>query len=233
MTVLVNFLKSSILSKVVMAVTGVLLVGFIFGHMLGNLQMFMGQDQMNTYAEKLQGLGSLLWAIRGGLIVILLLHVATSLYLKKLNYDARPVKYVFKNTVVATLASRTMLYSGLVIFFFLLYHLLHFTGGIIQPDEFKTQFVDALGRPDVYTMVILGFQNVLISIVYTLAMVFLGFHLSHSISSMFQTLGINHSKYNPIIKGLGPTVAIVIVVGYLSIAFSILFGIVKLPEGVM
>ncbi len=233
MATLLNFLKSSILSKVVMAITGVVLVAFVIGHMLGNLQIFMGQDQMNTYAEKLQAMGALLWAVRGALLLCAVLHIVTSLYLKKLNLDARPVKYVFNNTVQATLSSRTMIYSGLAIFFFLLYHLLHFTIGAVQPENFKTQFVDALGRPDVYTMVILGFKNAFVTISYALAMIFLAFHLNHSISSAFQTLGINHPKYNPLIKGLGPVVAIVVAVGYLSIPLSILFGAVNLPQGVM
>src|SRR5690606_488206 len=185
--------------------------------MLGNLQVFLEQDQMNTYAEALQNMGAGLWAVRIGLIALVVLHIITSLYLKKLNLDARPDKYVFNNTVQATLSSRTMIWSGLLILSFVIYHLLHFTIGTVDAANFKANFTEPLGRPDVYTMVVLGFQNVIVSISYIVAMVFLWFHLSHSISSMFQTLGMNHPTYNPIIKGLGPVLATIIVAGYLSI----------------
>ncbi|MAT39556.1 MAG: hypothetical protein CL946_08120 [Ectothiorhodospiraceae bacterium] len=228
-----QLLQSTILSKVVMAATGVILILFVLGHMLGNLQIFIGQDQFNDYAEKLQSLGPGLWAIRLFLLLCVVLHIITSLYLKKLNSDARPVQYVYQNTVQATLASRTMLISGLMIFFFVVYHLLHFTIGTIEPSTFKGTIVDYAGRPDVYSMVIYGFQNIFISASYLIAMVLLGFHLIHAVPSMFQTLGINHPKCNPLIHGLGPVLSVIIVVGYISIPIAILAGFVTLPKGVM
>jgi succinate dehydrogenase / fumarate reductase cytochrome b subunit len=233
MAALVNFLKSSILSKVVMALTGVILVLYVLGHMAGNLQIFAGQDQLNTYAVALHSTGALLWIIRAFLLICFFLHIITSLYLKKLNLDARPDKYVYNNTVQATLSSRTMIWTGLLVFFFVLYHVLHFTTGDVQPENFKDHFLDAAGRPDVYTMVILGFKNVLVSISYILAVIFLAFHLNHAMGSMFQTLGINHPTYTPIINKSSVALSVIIAIGYLSIPLSVLFGIIKLPEGVM
>lgn len=231
MSALVRFLQSTILSKVVMAATGLLLVLFILGHMIGNLQMYLGQDKMNTYAATLQGLGGMLWLIRAALLLFLVLHVITSVRLKLLNMSARPVPYSKKATVVASLTSRTMMWTGSMIFFFVTYHLLHFT--IKATNPMYGELVDATGRHDVYSMVVLGYQNVLISVTYIVAMILLGFHLFHAIASMFQTLGVNHPKYTPMIHGLGAVLAIVIVGGFLSIPFGVLFGWIALPAGVI
>lgn len=226
-----RFLKSTILSKVVMAVTGLILVFFIIGHMSGNLQMYSGPEKMNRYAEFLQGLGTLLWLIRGILFICLVLHVWTSIRLKLLNMAARPVPYVKKEWVKASLTSRTMLWTGSFIFFFLAYHLLHFTLGTTNPDQYHV--TDALGRHDVYTMVVLGYQNVLISVTYAISVILLGFHLNHAIASMFQTLGVNHPRYNPIIEKGGMILSIIIVAGFLSVPFGVLTGIIGLPAGGM
>jgi succinate dehydrogenase / fumarate reductase, cytochrome b subunit len=231
MSALVRFLQSTILSKVVMAGTGLLLVLFLLGHMIGNLQMYLGQDKMNTYAATLQGLGSLLWLVRAALLLALVLHVITSIRLKALNLGARPVGYAMKATVRATLTSRTMMWTGAMIFFFVVYHLLHFTIQATNPAY--RDLVDGLGRHDVYSMVVLGYQNVLISGLYVIAMFLLGFHLFHAIASTFQTLGVNHSKYNPLINAVGALLTVVIVGGFLSIPFGVLFGWIDLPAGVI
>lgn len=231
MSALVRFLQSTILSKVVMAATGLILVLFILGHMIGNLQMYLGQDKMNTYAATLQGLGGLLWLIRGVLLLCLVLHVITSIRLKLLNMSARPVAYSKKEYVKATLTSRTMMWTGSLIFFFVTYHLLHFT--IKATNPVYGELVDAAGRHDVFSMVVLGYQNVLISLTYFIAMILLGFHLFHAIASMFQTLGVNHPKYTPMINGLGAVLSIVIVAGFLSIPLGVLFGWIALPAGVI
>ena len=231
MATLVRFLQSTILSKVVMAVTGLLLVLFLVGHMVGNMQMYLGPEKMNTYAHTLQSLGGLLWAIRCVLLLFLVLHVWTSIRLKLLNNAARPVPYAFKATVRATLASRTMIWSGIMIFLFLTYHLLHFTVRATNPVY--ASLVDAAGNPDVYSMVILGYQNVLISLVYIAAIILLGFHLYHAIGSMFQTLGISHEKYDAAINGLSIVLSLIIVVGFISIPFGVLVGLIGLPAGVV
>ncbi len=231
MYALVRFLQSTILSKVVMAATGLILVLFLLGHMIGNLQMHIGQEKMNVYAETLQHLGGVLWLIRGLLILFAVLHIITSIRLKLLNRSARPEHYAFKDTVKATLGSRTMFWTGSTIFLFLLYHLLHFTIKATNP-QYGGLF-DAVGRPDVYSMVVLGYQDVLISVVYVAAMILLGYHLTHAIGSMFQTLGINHPKYNSFIHGFSVTVALVIVIGFISIPAGVLIGWIALPAGVV
>jgi succinate dehydrogenase / fumarate reductase, cytochrome b subunit len=229
MASLFRFLQSSILSKIVMAFTGIILVLFLCGHMAGNLQMYIGQDRMNHYAETLQGLGAALWIIRTVMIVSVLLHAVTSVWLKVLNMRARPVAYVVKTWVRASLASRTMLWTGSMIALFVAYHLMHLTLGTTNPEQYHV--TDAAGRHDVYSMVIRGYQNPVISIVYIAAMILLGFHLYHAIVSAFQTLGINHPKYNGFIHGLGIVVSLVIVAGFISIPTGVLLGTIALPGG--
>ena len=214
-----------------MAGTGIVLVLFLLGHMAGNLQMYLGQEKMNTYAETLQSLGGLLWLIRLSLLLFLVLHVIISIRLKWLNYTAQPVPYAFKHTVKATLASRTMIWTGAMIFFFLLYHLLHFTTNTTNP--LYADLTDALGRHDVYSMVILGFQDIFISLVYFVGIILLGVKLYHAIASSFQTLGINHPKYNGFIHGLGIVLSFIIVIGFLATPFGVLVGWIELPAGVI
>lgn len=214
-----------------MAATGLVLVLFIIGHMSGNLQLYMGQERMNKYAEFLQSMGPLLWVIRFIMLTCFVLHVWTSIRLKFLNMSARPVPYEKKNWIKATLASRTMLLTGSLIGTFLLYHILHFTTGITNPSSFH--FTDPAGRHDVYTMMVLGYQNVFISGTYILGMILLAFHLNHAIASMFQTLGINHPRYNGLIEKGGMFLSILIATGFTFIPLGVLFGIIRLPAGVM
>ena len=231
MAPLLNYLKSSVLSKVVMAATGVVLVLFLVGHMIGNTQMYLGQDKMNHYAETLQGLGVLLWIIRGVLLTCLALHVVTSIRLKFLNMDARPVPYQKKEWVKASIFSRTMLSSGVTIALFVTYHLMHFT--IKNTNPVYATLRDALGRADVYSMVIFGYQNALISAVYIVAMILLGFHLNHATMSAFQTLGVNHEKYNTIIQTGSVGLSVIIVIGFLSVPLGVLLGIIAPVAGGM
>lgn len=230
---------SSITSKAVMAVTGLGLVGFVILHMLGNLQMFLGQDAVNRYAKFLKDQGGLLWIARSGLLVIFVAHIYIGLRLKLQNVAARPTPYTFRNTIRATLASRTMALTGLVILAFVIYHLAHFTFAVTQQATIVdskgfAQTVDYLqlkdnqGRHDVYAMTIYGFKNAGVSLAYIVAMIVLGFHLSHGIGSLFQTLGINHSRYTPLINFGGKVVAILIVVVNCSMPLAVLLGIVKL-----
>ena len=225
MASIVSYLKSSILSKVVMAATGVVLVAFLCGHMLGNTQMYLGQDKMNHYAETLQSLGAALWLIRGFMFLSVVLHIVTSINLKIINMRARPVAYVQKNWVKATIFSRTMLWTGVMIALFVTYHIMHFTLGSTNPGSFH--LTDAAGRHDVYTMVLLGYQNVAISAVYIAAMILLGFHLAHAIASAFQTLGVNHPKYTGIIETGSALVSLVIVCGFIAVPLGVLLGFIK------
>ncbi|MGH7490967.1 MAG: succinate dehydrogenase cytochrome b subunit [bacterium] len=223
-------LTSSIGSKVIMALTGIGLVLFVIVHMAGNLQMFVGRDAMNAYGVTLRKVPLLLWLVRLGLIAIAIVHVVMSLRLKLQNRAARPVPYVSKNTVSATLASRTMVVTGLIILTFAVYHLLHFTFGMTDPKNFH--LTDHQGRHDVYNMVVYGFQNAFVSGFYILAVVLLFSHLSHGVSSFFQSLGWNHPRWNAFINKFGAVVAWLVCLGFVAIPIAVLLGLLK-PVGDM
>ena len=229
MSWVVKFAKSSIGAKIVMGLTGLVLFGFVLIHMLGNLQIFMGQEAYNGYAAFLKGTAELLWSARLVLLASVLLHIASGLRLAWLNRAARPVAYTHKRFVKATLTSRTMALSGLVVMAFIIYHLLHFTLGVVQPEYFE--LVDAKGRHDAYSMFIYGFRNVYIAASYMVAMVLLGMHLNHGASSMFQSLGLNHPRFNGLLQRVGPVFSIIIVLGNISMPIAVLLGWVTLPGG--
>jgi succinate dehydrogenase / fumarate reductase cytochrome b subunit len=220
---------ASIAKKLLMAVSGIVFVGFVIGHMLGNLQIFIGRDRLNAYAETLQHLGAILWIIRGFLAIFLILHVYTGLTLYLENRRSRPTKYIRKDTVQASVSSRTMFFSGLGIIIYVVYHLLHFTFLATNPQY--ADLVDATGRRDVFTMIITGYSNYYISAAYILAMIVLAFHLNHAVPSLFQTLGLNNQRWRPLLERLGTIVAIVVLIGYVSIPVAVLLNLVRLPGG--
>jgi succinate dehydrogenase / fumarate reductase cytochrome b subunit len=213
-----------------MAVTGFFLFGFVVVHMLGNLQIFLGPEALNGYAEKLQEMTELLWPARLFLLANLILHVFTAVRLTAENRRARPIPYAYKDTVQASYASRTMMMSGLIVLAFTIYHLLHFTFGIVHPQYFHA--TDAQGRHDVYAMVVSSFRNPLIAGAYILAMIPLCMHLSHGFQSLFQTLGFNHSKYTPLLRHVSAVVGLVIFIGNSSIPAAVFFGLVRMPKGI-
>jgi succinate dehydrogenase / fumarate reductase cytochrome b subunit len=227
---LFDFLKSSILSKIAMAVTGLLLVLFIVGHMVGNLQVFLGRDVFNTYAHFLQSLGELLWVIRFALFATLVVHIISSIRVKLLNAGAKPVKYSIKKYVKATWFGRSMLLTGITVFIFLAYHLAHFTIGAVDPSNFH--FDEVYGpngmfvRHDAWLMVVMGFKQPIVALLYIAGVILLGFHLNHAIQSMFQTLGWNHPKYFPTIEKSSVVFSVIIVLLYMTIPVSILLGLV-------
>ena len=224
MSWLIDFAKSSIGAKVVMGVTGAMLVGFVIMHMLGNLQVFLGQDALNAYAKSLHDLGGLLWVARLGLIGAVLLHIASGLRLASLNSAARPVAYANETTVQASFASRYMRMSGLVLLAFIAYHLAHFTLGLTHPDH--KALTDSMGRPDVYSMLILGFKQPAVALSYVVAMVLLWFHLNHGASSLFKSLGLRHPKYNSMLDMVGPAVATLVVAGNIAMPLAVLTGVI-------
>jgi succinate dehydrogenase / fumarate reductase, cytochrome b subunit len=219
-------LRSSIGSKAVVAVTGLGLMLFVIGHMLGNLQVFLGRDALNSYAQGLKDMPAVLWTVRLGLLLFFVTHVVLALKLYRDNRAARPEGYVYGRRYAATNpAARTMFWTGLAVLFFLIYHLLHFTFGTIQGATFAGNLRDPLlDRPDVYAMVVLGFQNPLVVLSYVLANLCLGVHLYHAGSSIFQTLGMNHPKYNPAYRRVGPIVALVVTAGNVLMPVLIFFG---------
>ena len=224
-------MSSSIVKKFIVAVIGLCLVLFVIAHLAGNLQMFAGQDAVNHYAATLRSMPALLWTARIGLIVVFVLHVTTAFQLYRRNRAARPNDYVAQATVQATLASRTMIFSGAFVLLYIIGHLLHLTFGLVLPEH--AHLVDAQGRHDVFSLVVLGFQNKLVSFFYIAAMLVLWSHLRHGISSMFQTVGVRFPQCAPVVDQLGPLLATVIVVGYISIPLGVLTGLIALPPGVL
>ncbi len=218
---------SSIGKKTIVAVTGALLVLFLCGHLLGNFTLYFGQNAINTYAEKLHSLGPLLWLVRLGLLGIFAAHIFFTVLLILENRAAHGAKYVHRNSVPSTIFVKTMKYTGFVVLAFVIFHLAHFTLGLVQPEAY--QLLDPEGRKDVYSIVILGFQNVPISLFYISALILLTFHLSHGIGSLFQTLGIANKKLRPLFERGGVIIAWALCLGYISIPISVMLGLVKLP----
>jgi succinate dehydrogenase / fumarate reductase, cytochrome b subunit len=225
-----SFFNSSIGKKMGMAVTGFFLFGFVIAHMLGNLQIFLGAEALNAYAAQLQSLTELLWPARIFLLTNLILHVWLAVRLTAENRRARPVPYGMKKTVQASYASKTMMMTGLIVLAFTIYHLLHFTFGKVHPQYYH--LTDAQGRNDVYSMVVLSFRAPWIAAAYILAMIPLCLHLSHGVSSLFQSLGLNHAKYQPVLTWAGKVVGLVIFIGNSSIPLAVYLHWVALPQGV-
>jgi succinate dehydrogenase / fumarate reductase cytochrome b subunit len=215
-----SFWSSSTGKKAVMGVTGAILFGFVTVHMLGNLQVFEGPEKLNAYGRFLRSAPELLWGVRAFLLIAVVLHIWASIELAVRKTAARPVSYSRRDNIVSTYASRTMYWSGPILLAFIIFHLLHFTAGVVHPGA---DFVEG----DVYHNVVAGFQVWYVSAWYVFAMILLGFHIRHGAWSMFQSLGINHPRHTPILKKAALIFAIVIVAGYISIPVSILLGLVR------
>ncbi len=224
-----KYIKSSVGAKHIMAITGLMLVGFVLAHMLGNLQIFLGRDALNGYAEGLKGLGPILWIMRIGLIAAVVVHIWSAVRLTAMNSAARPVKYKVVHREKSTFASRVMIWSGIIIVAFLVFHLMQFTfGGGPFPDDFnQLQHMEGYDRHDVFNMVVAGFSRAPVTIAYVIAMFLLCLHLKHGISSLFQTLGINHPKFNGLIKMAAPGIAVLVFIGNCSMPIACLAGWVK------
>jgi succinate dehydrogenase / fumarate reductase cytochrome b subunit len=226
-------LRTTLGAKYVMALTGLGLIGFVLVHMAGNLLVFAGPDALNAYAHGLKDKPALLWSARAGLLCIFALHLFLAYRLWQLNRTARPIPYVKEDTVEASWASRNMMYTGLVLLVFIVYHLAHFTFGATTHAKVNGEVVnyldlrDSAQRPDVYTMVVSGFSNPWIALFYVFSQVFLCLHLWHGGSSWFQSLGLNHPQYNPVIRKVGPVLAILVFVGNSSMPLAVFFGLIK------
>ncbi len=218
-------LRSSIGKKAVMAVTGLLLIGFVIMHLLDNLTIYLGPDAFNAFAAQLQYLGPLLWLLRGGVLAAVLLHIMSSILVTAENRRARPIGYAVHCTIQTTYAARTMMVSGLLLVTFIAYHLLHFTFRVTNPDV--ANLTDAQGRHDVYAMVVLSFRQMPIAAAYIVAMGCLAMHLSHGIASMFQTLGLTTEALIPRLAHIGHFVAFAIFLGYSSIPVAVLSGVLR------
>ena len=212
------FWGSTVGKKAVMAVTGVIMIGFIAGHVLGNLLVFRGRAAMNEYAEFLRSTGSLLWLARAVLLVSVVLHVVAAVQLTRLQRAARPTGYTHRDPQVSTFAARTIRWGGLIILVFVVYHLLHFTFGTAHP-----RFVPA----DVYGNVVTGFRVWWVSAMYLVAMGPLGLHLYHGTWSAFRTLGLTRGSRRPLRRGAGTVLAVAVWLGFSAIPIAVLAGFLR------
>lgn len=204
--------------KAVMAVSGFILFLFVLGHMLGNLQVFEGPEQFNKYAVLLRTLPEGLWAVRIILLIMVILHIIAAVQLALRKRAARPIGYAKRKPIGSTYASRTMYWSGPIILAFIIYHLLDLTTGNINPN-----FVEG----DVYHNVIASFSNPFVSAWYIFAMILLALHLRHGAWSMFQSVGLSHPRYTPVLKGAATFFATVIFLGFIAVPIGVLTGWVK------
>ena len=228
MNLLLKFWSSSIGKKWLVALTGLALLGFVVAHLIGNLQMFAGAPKINAYAEFLHQNEKPLWVARIGLIGCFVLHIVATLTLVKMNRAARPQSYAMNRHVQAKISTRTMALSGLTVLSFIVFHLLHYTLRVTDP-QFRT-IADG-GKLesvfDVYRMVVLGFQNPLISGFYILSVGLLALHLSHGISSVFQTFGLESKRSAQWMPTAGKVLSGIIFAGYASIPAAVLSGLLK------
>ncbi|MDB6136159.1 MAG: succinate:quinone oxidoreductase [Verrucomicrobiales bacterium] len=224
---LCRFYHSSIGKKIIVAVTGLGLMGFILGHLLGNLQIFLGPDTINTYAKKLHDLGLLLWVVRLGLLAMVAAHIVFTIQLTRENRTARKQKYALDGTRKATKASVIMIWSGVTILVFIIYHLMHFTitrtNGYYDPAVSRYWLPD--GSHNVYNMMIDGFRVWYVSAFYILGMFLLCSHLSHGFASVFQTLGLATPRLRRPIHVASLIFAWGVFAGNVSIPLAILSGL--------
>jgi succinate dehydrogenase / fumarate reductase, cytochrome b subunit len=223
----VRFWEAPIGKKVVMAGTGIILFGYVVAHLIGNLQIYSSNtEQINIYAAFLHNPANtgLLWGARLVLLAAVVMHVVASVQLWLLKREARPIAYYKKADVPTSYAARTMMWSGPIIAFFVVFHILHLTVGAV-PGLPVNEISEH--HPNVRANVIAGFSNPVVSGFYIVAMILLCMHLFHGLWSMFQSLGINHPRYTPGFKKFAAIAAIAICIGNISIPISVLLGWVR------
>ena len=218
------FYDSVVGKKIVMAVTGFILFGYVLAHMLGNLQVFLppgpdGIPRLDHYAQQLRAVPALLWGARLVLLAAVILHIVAAAQLTWLNkFEARTSRYVKYTASASNYASRTMIWSGPIIFFYVIYHLLDLTFGTVNPhfEEGK-----------VFHNVVASFQNPVVAAFYIVANILLAIHLYHGVWSMFQTMGVSHARYTSLLKKASVLFAILIGAGFCAVPLAVMTGIVK------
>lgn len=218
MTRVMTLFDSSIGKKAIMAATGLIFFGYVVAHMLGNLQIYLGPEMINGYAEKLHAVPPLLLGARLALLLALALHIWAATSLTLTNWKARPVGYRQQRYLSADYASRTMIWSGPLLALFVVYHVAHLTLGSVHPD---------FRAGDVYHNVVIGFQNPWVSGFYIAAMLALGLHMYHGLWSMLQSVGVNHPGYNVLRRVFAVGFTVLVVGGDISIPVAVLSGILK------
>lgn len=216
-----SFSDTTIGKKVLMAVSGLVLFGFVVGHMLGNLQVFLGPKVYNDYGIALKGEPLLLWGVRILLLAAFMLHIAMAVQLSLLSGAARPVAYKKRKDSITTFGARTMLYSGILVLLFVLYHLAHFTYPGVAMGAYEHSHTG-----DVYSNFVNGFSVPWVVALYVAAQIALGFHIYHGAWSLLQTFGLNNPLRNATWHGGARTLALIVVVGNVILPLSVLLGLV-------
>jgi succinate dehydrogenase / fumarate reductase cytochrome b subunit len=224
---LVQFYRSTIGKKIIMAVTGLIGIGFVIAHMAGNLQAFVGRDKLNAYGALLHGpLGELLWIVRLVLIIAVLLHILMAYQLTLRARAARPVDYRERAPQVSTWASRTMRWGGVLLLVFIVLHILHFTTGQVDPAGWHGR-LDPVGRRDVYGNLVASFRIWWVAAFYILAMIFLGLHLYHGAWSSVRTLGYAKPSPHPLHRRVALIIALVIWLGFTIVPLGVVAGVIR------
>jgi succinate dehydrogenase / fumarate reductase cytochrome b subunit len=227
-TAVLTLWSTSIGKKAVMAITGLILVLFVIGHMAGNLKVYQGEEKFNAYAAWLREVGSpafgheqILWMARLVLLAAVALHITAAAQLTRASHAARPVPYRRRAYLEAGYAARTMRWGGVILALFVVYHLLHLTFGVVGhgPGQFQPL--------SVYRNVVNGFRVWYVSAFYVVAMVALGLHLYHGLWSMFQTLGVDDIRASGLYRGVAGVVALAVLVGNISVPVAVLAGLVR------
>jgi succinate dehydrogenase / fumarate reductase, cytochrome b subunit len=216
--------QTTIGKKVAMALSGIVLIGFVLVHLLGNLQVYMGPEQLNAYGKFLHSKPALIWAFRLIMLAAVLVHVVSAVSLVIQGYQARPRGYVREKAVASTYASRTMKWGGLLLVMFVIYHLLHFTVGTVHPTAAN------FDSTQVYANFIIGFQSPIVSGFYIIAMCFLALHLYHGIWSLFQTLGLSNERRSQRLRQVAAAITAVVFLGNVSFPISVLAGFLRLQQ---
>jgi succinate dehydrogenase / fumarate reductase cytochrome b subunit len=220
--------RSTIGKKVIMAVTGLMLVGFVIAHMVGNLQEFIGPAKMNGYAAFLKSTGELLWLARAGLLAATILHVLMAWQLTQIKRAARPVGYTKREPQVSTLASRTMRWGGVLLLVFIVFHILHFTTGTLFPFASRPDArYPSFSETDVYGNVVSAFRNPWVVAFYVVAMLFLLLHLFHGAWSSVRTLGLSRPSNDPLHRRVSTVIAVVVWLGFTAIPVAVLLGVIR------
>lgn len=227
MTSPVAFYQSTIGKKIIMAVTGLIGIGFLIAHMTGNLQAFVGAEKLNAYGALLHGpLNELLWVLRIVLIVSVILHVLMAWQLTQRAHAARPVGYHERHPQISTWASRTMRWGGVLILVFIVFHILHFTTETIDPGG-AAGLTDNLGHRDVYANVVQSFHVWWVSLFYIVTMIFIGLHLYHGAWSSLRTLGYAKPSLHPTQRRISLVVAVIIWLGFTLVPVGVIAGIIR------
>ena len=217
--------RSLIGKKVIMAASGVVLLGFLAGHMYGNLKAFQGPDHFNAYAEGLRtigapilGRGHLLWVARIALLAAIVAHIWAAWLVTRASWAARRVDYKMLQSVETTYAARTMRWGGVIILLYVIYHLLDLTFGRVNPSYV---------RGDVYHNLVSSFARPAVAWFYVAAMLVLSFHLYHGITSGFQTLGLNHPRYNHLRRFMALGFTVIVIAGFIAVPVAVQAGVIR------